>query len=99
MEDIVITSRDTLSELIGNAVRQEISTILPNKNPDRGDRVFTNKQAMKYLHVSRSTLQRWRNDGKLPYRKVQGKILYTERDLNKLLENAAMKPLAEDSKE
>lgn len=91
MEELVITKRDTLSELISNAVRRELKIILPQKNPESEEKVYTNKQAMDYLHVSRSTLQRWRNDGKLPYRKVQGKILYTERDLNKLLEDAAMK--------
>lgn len=98
MEEFVITKRDTLSELISRAVRKELEAFKPQKNPDKEGRVFTNKQAMAYLHVSRSTLQRWRNDGKLPYRQVQGKILYTEKDLNNLLENAAIKSQEDSSK-
>lgn len=91
MDEIIVTKRETLLELISEVVREELEALMKNKNVSGNENeVLTNKQAMKHLHVSRSTLQRWRNSGKLSYRKVEGKILYTKSDLNKLLEYAAV---------
>jgi hypothetical protein len=85
--ELIITKPEALSELVSDAVKREFEArAASTTSNDR--KVFTNRQAMDYLHVSRSTLQRWRNDGKLPYRKVQGKILYTKADILKLLDEA-----------
>ncbi|WP_036693431.1 helix-turn-helix domain-containing protein [Pedobacter glucosidilyticus] len=46
-----------------------------------------NADLMQKLHLSASTLQRWRNEGKLPYRKIKGKVWYLESDVNRFLEN------------
>jgi hypothetical protein len=88
MEELIITQPATLSELISDAVRKELEARAISRTPSDSKEVFTNRQAMDYLQVSRSTLQRWRNERKLPYRKVQGKILYTKADILKLLEEA-----------
>ncbi|MDZ7717825.1 MAG: helix-turn-helix domain-containing protein [Balneolaceae bacterium] len=91
MDEIIVTKRETLLELISEVVREELETHMEKVEVSDGkNEVLTNKQAMKHLHVSRSTLQRWRKSGKLPYRKVEGKILYTKSDLNELLEYAAV---------
>jgi excisionase family DNA binding protein len=91
MDELIITKRQELTKLIESAVRKELNTCLSPHSGSKSsdDEVFTNKQAMSYLHVSRSTLQRWRKSGQLPYRKVEGKILYTKSDLKQLLKSAA----------
>ena len=38
------------------------------------------------MHISSSTLQKWRKKGLLPYSRVLGKIYYKESDLLKLLD-------------
>lgn len=88
-DQLIITKPDTLSELVSKAVRREFEAHQSLSDNDSQNEVFTNRQAMEYLHVSRSTLQRWRNEGKLPYRKIQGKILYTREDIESMLEEAA----------
>ena len=86
-DELIVTKR---TKLIESAVRKELKTCLSSQTAtDTGNEVFTNRQAMEYLHVSRSTLQRWRKNGQLPYRKVEGKILYTKSDLKQLLKSAA----------
>lgn len=85
--ELVITPPEKLSQLISEAVRKEFLQ-KPTETRQETNTVLTNRQAMKYLHVSRSTLQRWRQEGKLPYRKVKGKILYTKDDIDQLLEEA-----------
>ncbi len=86
-EELILTRSDTLSELVSKAVKKELDAREDSTTSNDG-KLLTNRKAMDYLHVSRSTLQRWRNDGKLPFRKIQGKILYTISDIKKCLEAA-----------
>ena len=82
-EQLVLTRSADLQKLISDAVNAAIAG-RPEPQTEQRE-VLTNRQAMAYLNVSRSTLQRWRNEGKLPYRQVQGKILYTRADIDQLL--------------
>ncbi|WP_304066737.1 helix-turn-helix domain-containing protein [Pedobacter glucosidilyticus] len=43
------------------------------------------QDVMQQLHISPRTLQRWRNEGKLSFSKVRGKIWYLESDIHQLL--------------
>ena len=88
MQQIVVTNPDTLQQLISEAVQSALAG-LPGKVETGEKQVYTNRQAMNYLNVSRSTLQRWRGEGLLPFRQVSGKILYKKEDLEALLEEAA----------
>jgi predicted DNA-binding transcriptional regulator AlpA len=47
---------------------------------------LTNEEAMEFLDVSRSTLKRYRLDGKLPYSKIGQKIYYRLEDIREMLE-------------
>ena len=50
-----------------------------------GERFFTDKEVSARLKVSRRTLQDYRNEGRIPYIQLGGKILYRESDLEKML--------------
>ena len=50
-----------------------------------GDRFFTDKEVAARLKVSRRTLQDYRNEGRIPYIQLGGKILYRESDIEKML--------------
>ena len=84
MSQLVVTSPDDLQKIITDAVTAAIAGRTEPQQHQTS--VLTNRQAMSYLNVSRSTLQRWRNEKKLPYRQVQGKILYTRSDIDQLLD-------------
>ena len=53
-----------------------------------GERYLTDKEVSQRLKISRRTLQDYRNEGKIPYCQIGGKILYRESDLQKMLDDS-----------
>lgn len=53
-----------------------------------GDYFITDEELSKVLKVSRRTLQEYRTLGVIPYYLVQGKALYKESDIQKVLDDA-----------
>ena len=53
-----------------------------------GERFLTDEELSKVLRVSRRTLQEYRTFGVIPYYLVQGKALYKESDILKILEDS-----------
>ena len=52
---------------------------------------MTDDEVSKILHISRRTLQDYRNSGKIPYYQFGGKILYEESDIERILKNGYKK--------
>ena len=52
-----------------------------------GERYLTDKEVSAKLRVSRRTLQDYRNEGRIPYYQLGGKVLYRESDIQKVLDN------------
>jgi predicted site-specific integrase-resolvase len=52
-----------------------------------GEHFYTDGELSKKLKLSRRSLQDYRNEGRIPYIKLGGKILYRSSDIEKLLEN------------
>ena len=50
-----------------------------------GERFFTDKEVSARLKVSRRTLQDYRNEGRIAYIQLGGKILYCESDIERML--------------
>ena len=50
-----------------------------------GERVFPDKEVSARLKVSRRTLQDYRNEGRIAYIQLGGKILYRESDIERML--------------
>lgn len=46
-----------------------------------------NQDVMQTLHISKRTLQTYRDNGTLPYSKVQGKFYYKVSDVEELLQS------------
>jgi excisionase family DNA binding protein len=51
-----------------------------------GERYLTDAEVSQRLKISRRTLQDYRNEGKIPYCQLGGKILYRESDIEKMLQ-------------
>ncbi len=51
-----------------------------------GESFYTDEELSKKLKLSRRSLQDYRNEGRIPYIKLGGKILYRSSDVEKLLE-------------
>lgn len=52
-----------------------------------GERFLTDKELSGMLKVSRRSLQDYRNEGRIPYIQLGGKILYRESDIEQVLKN------------
>lgn len=51
-----------------------------------GESFYTDEELSKKLKLSRRSLQEYRNEGRIPYIKLGGKILYRSSDVEELLE-------------
>jgi excisionase family DNA binding protein len=51
-----------------------------------GESFYTDEELSKKLKLSRRSLQDYRDEGRIPYIKLGGKILYRASDIEKLLE-------------
>lgn len=71
-----------LDELLG-----VIEDIVDNYKPSlNGEQYLTDYELSKRLNISRRALQDYRNQGKIPFIHMGGKILYKESDIVKMLE-------------
>ena len=73
------SSLDSLS----SALERLFSYRKPTLN---GESFYTDEELSKKLKISRRSLQDYRNQGRIPYIKLGGKILYRSSDIEKLLE-------------
>jgi len=68
-------------------LRYRIEEILKNYRPViNGEIYLSGEDVCKLLHISKRTLQQYRDDNILPYIQIGGKIIYKETDLLKILE-------------
>jgi hypothetical protein len=64
-----------------------VSQALKNRTPHlNGEKILTNKDVCRMLHISSRTLQDWRDTGIIPFIRIKGKILYRESEILRLLE-------------
>ena len=65
------------------------------RRPFKGERFITDSELSALLKISRRTLQEYRTTGVIPYYLLQGKVLYKESEIQKLLEDAHQKCIGE----
>ena len=66
-----------------DSVEYSINNARPLLN---GEKYMDNKEVCELLHISQRTLQDYRDKGKIAFYKLEGKILYKESDVEKMLE-------------
>jgi len=57
------------------------------RNSLLNEKFLSDAELAKLLHVDRRTLKRYRQTGKIPYYRLNGKIIYKESEIYKLLED------------
>lgn len=72
------------------SMRNALETLDAIKTANRAslhcDRYYSGTEMMNLLHVSRRTLQEYRDKGILPYTTIGGTILYPESEVRAILE-------------
>jgi len=69
---------------LSSSLERMFSSRKPTLN---GESFYTDEELSKKLKISRSSLQDYRDEGRIPYIKLGGKILYRASDIEKLLED------------
>lgn len=89
MGEIILKDSSEMIELIGamDHMDQQLDLIEKDCKPTlSGERYLTDRELSDKLRVSRRTLQDWRNNGKIEYYQLEGKILYAESAVQRLLD-------------
>lgn len=87
MPNFIFTSEEDLKRLISTSIEVAAAKVvagLPDSSPSPKE-WLTNKEAMQFLGLSKTTMQRMRTCGSLPYSKVGGNIFYRYNDVVKVL--------------
>ncbi|MDE5528796.1 helix-turn-helix domain-containing protein [Elizabethkingia meningoseptica] len=78
----IIEQQEMITQL-----RSHIEQILKNYRPVMNGEIYlSGEDVCKLLHISKRTLQQYRDDNILPYIQIGGKIIYKETDLLGILE-------------
>lgn len=83
-----VLSKGDLEEALYEAIERALPHIIADLDlPGEQPKVwFSTREAMAYLSFSKSTLQRYRDEGLLPYHQSEtGAIRYRRRDLDAVL--------------
>lgn len=78
----IIAHQETIIQL-----KNRIEEILKNYRPVMNGEIYLSGEDMcELLHISKRTLQQYRDDKILPYIQIGGKIIYKESDILTILE-------------
>lgn len=78
----IIEQQEMITQL-----RSHIKEILKNYRPVMNGEIYlSGEDVCKLLHISKRTLQQYRDDNILPYIQIGGKIIYKESDILTILE-------------
>lgn len=86
------TEYKALVEAMCRAEQTADKLIAEVEPPLLGERYLTTEQVMTYLHISRRTLQNYRDRGIIPYTAIGGILLYPESKIKEVLERNYYKP-------
>lgn len=71
-----------------NRLMENMDSLTENYKPVLGgERFLTDKELSATLKISRRSLQDYRNERRIPYIQLGGKILYRESDIEEVLKN------------
>ena len=69
-------------------LRKQIGLILENFRPVMNGEIYlSGEEVCRLLHISKRTLQQYRDDKILPYVQISGKIIFKQSDILKILEH------------
>lgn len=89
-EDVLGKNSPEIKELLTLMQETEeniAESLKVNKPGLNGERYLNNKQVCDLLHISMRSLQDYRDKGRIAFYKLEGKIMYSESDIYKMLED------------
>ena len=89
MSELRTDSREWVHRIMGSLDRMRVgieNLAVGNRPVLGGERYLTDTEVSAQLKLSRHTLQDYRNEGRISYYQLGGKILYRESDIEKMLQ-------------
>lgn len=91
MSQLITSENERIKSLFRSLdkVSSSLERLFVSRKPTlNGESFYTDEELSKKLKVSRSSLQDYRDEGRIPYIKLGGKILYRASDIEKLLQDS-----------
>lgn len=79
-----VITEEQYKELISRL--ETLSKQLSTKQKDPKEVIFDSQEVMRLLNLSKSTLQKLRDDGHIGFSQVGGKFFYRQHDINEMIE-------------
>ena len=80
MSELVIIQKEELQALIHNVVANALEEAEKRKKIKDKMNIY---QAAEHLGISKSSVNRKKNDGEIPFSKIGGRIVYSKKELDK----------------
>ena len=82
MKDLIISySEEEFKTVLRDCIKTELSLSAPPQPQTPPDDLITENEARDFLHVSKVTLKKWRDDNKLPFYRIGTRIRYKKSEL------------------
>jgi len=82
---LIPLTEEELKELIKSSLQEVIAENGPNRQRKE---LLTFKEVTSLLGISASTLNNWKRDGKIPFHRMGGRILFKYAEIVESLENS-----------
>ena len=82
---LIPLTEEELKELIKSSLQEVIEE---NKSMRRNKELLTFKEVTSLLGISASTLNNWKRNGKIPFHRIGGRILFKYNEIVESLENS-----------
>lgn len=88
-KEFIMIEKDVFNKILERLAKFErFVNVLYNKyNPNKDTKWLDTKEVCSILSITPKTLQTYRENGKLGFSQIEGKILYLKRDIQTFLDN------------
>lgn len=88
-KEFIMIEKDVFNKMLERLAKFErFVNVLYNKyNPNKDTKWLDTKEVRSILSITPKTLQTYRENGKLGFSQIEGKILYLKRDIQTFLDN------------
>lgn len=88
-KEFIMIEKDVFNKMLERLAKFErFVNVLYNKyNPNKDTKWLDTKEVCSILSITPKTLQTYRENGKLGFSQIEGKILYLKRDIQTFLDN------------
>lgn len=74
-------SLDEFKTVLRDCIKIELNASAPQQIPPQPDDLLTENEVRDFLHVSKVTLKKWRDEKKIPFYRIGSRIRYNKSEI------------------